>query len=202
MIVPHFGDERLPSSFWDRVSPCPMSGCWIWTGYVLVSSDGTRRGQLRIDGRLEYAHRLVYQTLIGPNPRGRNLFRKCGMGECCNPDHIAPGSSISKPKKSAQLARLYGGTDLKRRRKSAMLKHQYGITIDQYDLILAAQDGKCAICCSVFGADEKSPRVDHDHKTGVVRGLLCLRCNTGLGSFRDSAAYLEAASAYIAKAGQ
>lgn len=53
-----------------------------------------------------------------------------------------------------------------------------GITAEEYDLRLAAQGGGCAIC----GATPKTRRlhVDHDHKTGAVRGLLCLRCNRNL----------------------
>lgn len=66
--------------------------------------------------------------------------------------------------------------------------------------MLAAQKGCCAVC----GADspgEKDWNIDHDHKTGALRGLLCCRCNPGLGNFRDSPDLLERAAAYLRKHG-
>lgn len=55
---------------------------------------------------------------------------------------------------------------------------RYGLTLEDYECMLADQGGACAIC----GAPPKRNRlhVDHDHKTGVVRGLLCARCNSSL----------------------
>lgn len=53
-------------------------------------------------------------------------------------------------------------------------------------------DGKCKIC----GSEEKL-QIDHDHETGSIRGLLCGRCNRGLGLFRDSVDYLEGAVRYL-----
>lgn len=84
-----------------------------------------------------------------------------------------------------------------------MLRRQYGLTLEQYQAMLAAQDGVCWIC----GADPSTCRyealvVDHDHKTGKVRGLLCNACNSGLGYFRDSISNLEAAMDYLERAGR
>lgn len=58
-----------------------------------------------------------------------------------------------------------------RRRRG--LKHRYNLTVEQYDAMLEKQDGKCAVC-----GRSGTLYVDHDHDTGVVRGLLCPRCNT------------------------
>jgi hypothetical protein len=57
------------------------------------------------------------------------------------------------------------------------------VTQETYDRILAAQDGGCAICGALPAVRDLA--VDHDHKTGAVRGLLCMSCNTGLGHFHD-----------------
>lgn len=67
------------------------------------------------------------------------------------------------------------------------LQRKYGIGVTQYDEMLARQGGGCAIC----GAAPDHPRnrgngslhVDHDHKTGRVRGILCAECNTTLGVY-------------------
>ena len=60
-------------------------------------------------------------------------------------------------------------------RKSA-LKRKFGITPEEYDYLLDAQDGKCWLCKKECGSGRRLA-VDHDHTTGEIRGLLCLRCN-------------------------
>lgn len=75
---------------------------------------------------------------------------------------------------------------------------KYGITRAEYDLLLEAQAGGCAICgTKVGGRVHKRMSVDHDHGTGKVRGLLCLACNKGLGRFRDDTELLAKAMAYL-----
>lgn len=73
-----------------------------------------------------------------------------------------------------------------------------GITEDDYLRLMEIQGGCCAICRT----DEPWSRsstwaVDHDHDTGAVRGLLCSRCNRGLGHFKDDITRLRAAIAYL-----
>jgi prolyl oligopeptidase PreP (S9A serine peptidase family) len=64
------------------------------------------------------------------------------------------------------------------KRKSAILKYEYGITLDQYNEMFKAQEGKCAICERHQNKLTRTLCVDHDHKTNKVRALLCLTCNT------------------------
>ena len=78
------------------------------------------------------------------------------------------------------------------------LRRRYGITQEQYDAMFRAQNGSCAICGGQ-SLDGKRLHVDHDHKTGKVRGLLCINCNHGLGKFQDSADNLTNAWAYLAR---
>lgn len=83
------------------------------------------------------------------------------------------------------------------------LKRTFGITLADYSQMVSDRDNKCDIC----GQPEKQERagklkalaVDHDHKTGAVRGLLCSDCNTALGKFQDSKDLLTSAIAYLAK---
>lgn len=81
------------------------------------------------------------------------------------------------------------------------IQSQYGLTVEQYRELLDRQDGKCAICRN-HDAGKRFGRslpfcVDHCHKTGVIRGLLCHRCNLGIGNFDDDIDRLTAAVEYI-----
>lgn len=71
---------------------------------------------------------------------------------------------------------------------------EYGLTQEQYDVLLEAQNFKCAVC------GEPSPTcVDHCHTTNRVRGLLCTHCNVGLGHFADDITRLSNAIEYLTK---
>jgi len=83
----------------------------------------------------------------------------------------------------------------RRSRHNSHLKEAYGITIEQYDLILASQGGTCAICDG--GTSKRHFAVDHNHKNGNIRGLLCARCNTGLARFMDKIELLRRAVRYM-----
>jgi len=72
---------------------------------------------------------------------------------------------------------------------------QYGLTLLDLEAMMEAQCGFCSVCHKPFA---KTPHVDHDHDTGVVRSLLCGRCNSGLGFLGDSPERLESATEYIA----
>lgn len=76
------------------------------------------------------------------------------------------------------------------------LKRKFNLTPEQYDELLAAQNGRCAIC-ETAPPSGTSLDVDHDHPTGKVRGLLCRNCNQGVGKFRDDPFVMTAAQAYL-----
>jgi hypothetical protein len=80
------------------------------------------------------------------------------------------------------------------------LKQKYGITSDDYFQMLKNQNNVCAIC-QKGQPDKKGKKlsVDHCHKTGKVRGLLCTNCNQGLGQFRDDTDVLGKAINYLNK---
>ena len=82
--------------------------------------------------------------------------------------------------------------------REATLQKKYNITEEIYNKILLAQNGVCSICHN--HQRYKHLAVDHDHKTGQVRGLLCENCNRGLGRFFDSHLRLRRAADYIEKA--
>ncbi len=75
------------------------------------------------------------------------------------------------------------------------LKRKFGITLADYDRILEEQGGRCAICGDDPG--DVTLHVDHDHDTGEIRALLCIRCNNGIGLFRESPELFDAAATYV-----
>lgn len=80
-------------------------------------------------------------------------------------------------------------------RHNSHLQASYGITLAEYFTILEKQGGKCAICKG--GTSKNFFAVDHNHKNGNVRGLLCARCNTGLARFMDDVGRLQVAVRYM-----
>lgn len=105
-------------------------------------------------------------------------------------------------KKKALYARLYRKTRPEIN-KNQLLKKCYGITLDDYNRMLKAQNGVCAICegtekstCEKNGK-VRTLNVDHCHTTGLIRGLLCSRCNRALGFFGDSVVALKSAIKYL-----
>lgn len=82
--------------------------------------------------------------------------------------------------------------------RRARLLRKYGLTAEDYDALLIKQNYGCAICGSRKGDSRYHLlHVDHDHVTGLVRGLLCFDCNRGLGCFSDSPELLKQADKYL-----
>ena len=103
---------------------------------------------------------------------------------------------------AAQLKREMVNPSTRYNRRDNHYKRTYGISIKHFEMLLAAQDGKCAICGTT---DSGNPRtghlvVDHIHGThrpGNVRGLLCSVCNQTLGLMDDDAARIRKAADYL-----
>lgn len=81
------------------------------------------------------------------------------------------------------------------------LQRKYGITPEDYENMMEYQDHSCKIC-NVFHEDAATTRgrrlvVDHCHTTGKVRGLLCVKCNAGIGMFNDKIDNLISAISYL-----
>lgn len=88
------------------------------------------------------------------------------------------------------------------RRRRDYLRDQYDLTEAKLATMLASQAGKCAICEVLLIPGNRGTdalHIDHDHKTGVIRELLCHGCNTALGKFKDSEEVLRRAIEYLKK---
>ncbi len=137
-------------------------------------------------------------------PEDRNASGECrGCRKAYNQAYFRKPEVMEKSKLRSRKWRADHPDLVQQRSRSYMLKYNYGITIQEYDKILAEQNGVCAIC----GSSEtgwKYPwfHVDHCHKTGKVRGLLCQRCNPGIGIFYENPEILRRAAVYIESHGQ
>jgi DNA repair exonuclease SbcCD ATPase subunit len=73
---------------------------------------------------------------------------------------------------------------------------RYKITVEEFDRMLADQNGCCAVCGDAF-TSTKHCHIDHDHSTQAIRGILCRDCNHALGNVRDSVERLQKLIAYL-----
>lgn len=127
------------------------------------------------------------------NPKQARTCRVCGVDIT---DKRANAQYCSG--RCTERARRSDGRVTSEMRRASRLQSEYGITAEDYERMLVAQDGGCAIC----GSDNAEGRggmlhVDHCHSTGKVRGLLCDQCNHGLGKFKDDQALLQRAIEYL-----
>lgn len=79
------------------------------------------------------------------------------------------------------------------------LNKNYGLSVEQYEALVTAQGGVCALC---GGTQSRRLDVDHCHDTEKVRGLLCTSCNNGLGRFKDNPEVLRRAADYLERASE
>lgn len=81
------------------------------------------------------------------------------------------------------------------------LQRNFGISVEQYEALLAAQNNVCAICKkperAILNGKIKNLAVDHCHKTGKIRGLLCCACNRGVGMFNEDEKLCFEAASYL-----
>ena len=83
--------------------------------------------------------------------------------------------------------------------KNKLLQRLYGITLEKYNKLFETQSGCCAICGRHQSELKISLHIDHDHKTGMIRGLLCNRCNPLIGFADNNINILESAIEYLTK---
>ena len=122
-------------------------------------------------------------------PENFHTNRRGNVSWCRQCDVVA---AVAWAKKNPERA--------KRNRKNHMLRKRYGITLEQFEIRLAAQGGVCAVCRKPPRGKDPKQRVlhiDHDHLTGKIRDLLCFTCNAGIGSMMDSPTLLRAAADYL-----
>lgn len=121
--------------------------------------------------------------------RGKEMLKRSGI-------------KFRATEKYKKRAREYKRTDRYQRwRRNHDFKNKFGITLEEYDKMFEAQNRVCAICYRpetfILKGRTHSLAVDHCHKTGKIRGLLCRNCNQMLGLAKDNIETLEKAAKYL-----
>lgn len=193
----------------------PSTGEFIWKISPAKNiKAGTRAGggngssgyqYIRICGEEITTSRLAWFYMTGEWPERRVRFKN-GDKTDCRYDNLTLFNGIggefdfkTKEGKNAYLReyrRLSPHLE-----KARALRDSFDISLEEYQAMHEAQSGCCAICGEPETESRlgklKSLAVDHCHKTGKIRALLCVACNTGLGKFKDDAIVLEKAAEYV-----
>lgn len=122
-----------------------------------------------------------------------------------NPDKVSEQTARYNKNNHAEIARkraCHRAQDCARAKSQQYSRkrnlRKLGLTFEEYDEMLAGQGGKCLICDATEGNSiGHRLAVDHCHKTGLIRGLLCKKCNSALGLLGDSHATVARAAAYL-----
>lgn len=146
-------------------------------------------------------HRVCYKCLLD-KPLTEGFYKDDhstgGYGYMCKDCHKA----YHKERRSKDVARAKAYYALyPQKRKEILRKNKYGITREEYDAMLVAQNYVCAICGKSQNRKTRGVlqplSVDHDHKTGKIRGLLCHKCNIVLGLMGESPEMIPKIRTYL-----
>lgn len=213
------GKTKDPSFSHDRVREVldynPATGVFVWkispaknvkAGSIAGGNgEGTGYRYIRVDGAEVIASRLAFFYVTGSWP-DRRVRHKNGNRQDLRFENLTLFNGIcgefDHKSREGRLAYLKAYRQASPRlQKARSLRASFGISLEDYEQMHAAQNGLCAIC----GQPEMEKRegklkalsVDHDHATGEIRQLLCGLCNKGLGKFRDSPDLLRKAAKYL-----
>lgn len=124
---------------------------------------------------------------------------RSGRGARCR--RCTSRQSVDYARRNAEKRRVYSRAYHAQNPERVLkwnLRKYRGMAIETYKAMLDSQGGACAICTKPFGGAKLSrPHVDHCHQSGVVRGLLCGRCNSMLGFAGDAPSVLASAAGYL-----
>lgn len=151
----------------------------------------------------------ISQFGIDPSDRTNDMIHRVCL--CCIPDHMGEKIQESKKQRAKRRDPEFRKKRVRRRNKpkpkprGVQWQRLCGVSQDQGFWLLKQQHYRCAICSKKFPQRKwnqkqgKSdiPQLDHKHGSTIVRGFLCLKCNTGLGLFRDNPDFLRLAANYL-----
>jgi len=209
--TPGFSHERVR----EALDYNPSTGKFTWkiriahNVYPGMTAGGNLKGNgyayIRLDNEEVTSARLAFFYMTGEWPDRRVRFVN-GDASDCRYENLTLYNGIAgefdhKTKEGRQAyQKAYRGLS-PNVQKGRALRESFGISLEQYQKMHDEQDGKCKICCQpetqMRNGKVRALAVDHDHKTGKIRGLLCSDCNTGIGKLKDDPNVLRKAADYL-----
>ena len=125
------------------------------------------------------------------------MCNKCGELKPVSEFHIKKGKTENQYRFNSPCKKCGVKQKNNSNQRDWSLKKKYNIDEHQYTTLLQEQNHSCKICSTHIDDFARNLAVDHCHKTGKVRGLLCTNCNLGLGNFKDDVNLLSAAIDYL-----
>lgn len=209
--VPHFSHEQVQQA----LDYNPASGVFVWNvspaknvkAGVRAGGRSDTRGYryIRLDGAEVTESRLAWFYVTGEWPERRVRYKNGNPQDCRFANltlYNGIGGEYDHKTREGKIAylRAYRAAS-PRLEKSRWLRAKFDLSLDDYEKMLAAQDGVCAICkqpeTHKRNGKVKALAVDHNHSTGEVRGLLCSDCNTAIGKLREDPEILMSAVRYL-----
>jgi Recombination endonuclease VII len=210
-VISHDGFDSVGQAMWKCQCEC---------GKIITSrGNGIRHGKTKSCGCLIVEHnesqkdnrlnrvgerfgRLTIKSKAEGHRKLWNVVCDCGVEKVVSYSNLSIGSvaSCGCLKKEGNVT--LDENPLQTKRRAYSIQGRYGISLDQFENLITAQNGRCAICQSLFS---KTPHIDHDHFCCAggnscgkcIRGLLCSNCNTALGLLKDNTVVLENAIHYL-----
>jgi hypothetical protein len=165
----------------------------------LAASRARRTEQARLS-RKHHAEEINERRRVAYELQREEINAKVRADRLTNPEKYRERDRARylrrREKQLAYGKSRYQNVEVKRQSRNSTLLRDFGISLEQWDRMLVACDGRCEICHAAFERPNE-PHVDHCHKTGAVRGLLCNHCNYGLGFFKDNPNLLIQAASYL-----
>jgi hypothetical protein len=149
--------------------------------------------QRQIKGKDWNGYEYQYGIVLSEHSVG-NWNTKCKL---CSEIHVMQNRALRVGARSKKCKQYRSPNWTGFEREDAIIRRQYGISMQEFDKLLEFQKHGCAICNKPITKLSRRMNIDHDHKTGQVRGLLCSGCNTGLGQLGDDIEGLKRALKYL-----
>jgi hypothetical protein len=131
----------------------------------------------------------------------KSLSNRALLYECkckaCGGTHLRNAKQLKHSTKAQDCPKYRAPNWSGLTREDAIMRRQYGISMQEFHELLEYQNGGCAVCGKPIEAVRRRMNVDHCHETGQVRGILCTGCNTGIGHLGDTVEGLQRAIEYL-----
>jgi hypothetical protein len=213
------GKAKVPSLTHQQVRDAldynPATGVFVWkiSPAKNVKSGTTAGGNskgngyryIRLSGEEITECRMAWFYMTGRWPERRVRFKNGDKSDCRFENltlfNGLVGEFDHKTREGRQAYQNAYRAKTPNQQKARALRDSFGLSLDEYNRMFEAQQGKCAICnqpeTQMRKGKLKTLAVDHNHKSGAIRGLLCFDCNTGIGKLKDDPQILRLAAQYL-----